>query len=247
MAETYPNGQKTLGKGENAHYNWLLLFPQCFQNTCTADKKKPGFVWERINFLTSLLCKILDWTKLRAFAMDILNVAKIMFSVFEWVENNVEKGKMLITDLHNVWKRSHCQGHSNSGLFGKGLTLSQTSPGFYMSVAQGFWKHWEKEKLLVTSNFSFSHSVFYTFCNFHRLWNCRLQTVSVWQSQRFVVWERVIELIFISLQVIVSVGWILNSPMYHGVVFQLAIDVIRNKKPVAEMLAAGGRYDHLVI
>ena len=28
---------------------------------------------------------------------------------------------------------------------------------------QAFWKHWEKEKLLVTSNFSFSHIVFYPF------------------------------------------------------------------------------------
>ena len=28
---------------------------------------------------------------------------------------------------------------------------------------QAFWKHWEKEKLLVTSNFSFTHSVFYQF------------------------------------------------------------------------------------
>ena len=28
---------------------------------------------------------------------------------------------------------------------------------------QAFWKQWEKEKLLVMSNFSFSHSVFYLF------------------------------------------------------------------------------------
>ena len=28
---------------------------------------------------------------------------------------------------------------------------------------QAFWKHWGKEKLLVTSNFSFTHSVFYPF------------------------------------------------------------------------------------
>ena len=42
------------------------------------------------------------------------------------------------------------------------LTLSQTSPGFYMSEGEVFWKTlWEKEKLLVTSNFSFSHCVFY--------------------------------------------------------------------------------------
>ena len=28
---------------------------------------------------------------------------------------------------------------------------------------QAFWKHWKKEKLLVMSNFSFTHSVFYLF------------------------------------------------------------------------------------
>ena len=43
------------------------------------------------------------------------------------------------------------------------LTLSQTSPGFYVSAVQVFWKTlWGKEKLLITSNFSFSHSVFHT-------------------------------------------------------------------------------------
>ena len=47
--------------------------------------------------------------------------------------------------------------------FGKGLTLSQTSPGFYMSAVQVLKTTWEKEKLLVTSNFSCSHSVFYPF------------------------------------------------------------------------------------
>ena len=42
------------------------------------------------------------------------------------------------------------------------LTLSQTSPGFYVCAVQVFLKTLrEKEKLLVTSNFSFSHSVFY--------------------------------------------------------------------------------------
>ena len=34
------------------------------------------------------------------------------------------------------------------------LNLSQTSPGFYVSAVQIFWKQ---------SNFSFSHSVFYSF------------------------------------------------------------------------------------
>ena len=44
------------------------------------------------------------------------------------------------------------------------LTLSQTSPGFYLSAIQAFLKTlWEKEKLLETSNLSFSRSVFFPF------------------------------------------------------------------------------------
>ena len=43
------------------------------------------------------------------------------------------------------------------------LTLSQTSPGFYVSAVQVIWKHCGKRRKLITSNFSFSHSVFYTF------------------------------------------------------------------------------------
>ena len=29
------------------------------------------------------------------------------------------------------------------------------------------------------------------YCHFHQTWNCRLQTVSVWKSLKFVVWKRV--------------------------------------------------------
>ena len=34
-------------------------------------------------------------------------------------------------------------------------------------------------------------SVWRTFCYFHEVQNCRLQTISVWKSLKFVVWERV--------------------------------------------------------
>ena len=44
----------------------------------------------------------------------------------------------------------------------KWLTHSHMTP-FDAPGKQAFWKHWEKEKLLVTSNFSFSRSVFYLF------------------------------------------------------------------------------------
>ena len=54
---------------------------------------------------------------------------------------------------------------------------------------------WEKEKLFVMSNFSFSHSVFYPFGklsgHFHHLQNCCLQNLSVWKGLKFVVWKRV--------------------------------------------------------
>ena len=67
------------------------------------------------------------------------------------------------------------------------LTLSQTSPGFYVSAVQVFLKTLqEKEKLLVTSNFSFLPLCFLpcwrSFCHIHQIWNCRLQFLSVWKS-----------------------------------------------------------------
>ena len=53
----------------------------------------------------------------------------------------------------------------------------------------------KKEKLLVTSNFSFSLVVFYPFREQHvsGIFNKydRLQTLSVWKSLKFVVWRRV--------------------------------------------------------
>ena len=54
---------------------------------------------------------------------------------------------------------------NNAVLCANGLTLSQTSPGFYVSAVQVFFFKtlWEKEKLLIKSNFSFSHTVFYLF------------------------------------------------------------------------------------
>ena len=41
--------ENTVGKGEIARYEQFLLFPQCFQKTCTADTRKPGPIWERVD------------------------------------------------------------------------------------------------------------------------------------------------------------------------------------------------------
>ena len=43
--------ENTLGKGEIARSEQFLLFPPCFQKTCTADTWKAGIVWERVKNL----------------------------------------------------------------------------------------------------------------------------------------------------------------------------------------------------
>ena len=61
-------------------------------------------------------------------------------------EKNVEN----IIKCHTVYQRD-------------GLTHSHTMTPFDAPGKQAFWKHWKREKLLVMSNFSFSHIVFYPF------------------------------------------------------------------------------------
>ena len=74
----------------------------------------------------------------------------------------------------------------------KGLTLSQISPGFYLSAVQVLKTLWEKEKLLIMSNLSFSRSVYYPFRELSAIFIkseiviCKL---SIWNSLKFVVWE----------------------------------------------------------
>ena len=61
---------------------------------------------------------------------------------------------------------------------------------------------WVKKKLLFTSNFSFSHSVFYHFGELstvsikHKIVPCKLLSLSIWKSLKFVVWERVKSIMF---------------------------------------------------
>ena len=38
--------ENAVGKGEIACYEQFLLFPLCFQKTCTADTFKPGLVFK---------------------------------------------------------------------------------------------------------------------------------------------------------------------------------------------------------
>ena len=52
MAESYPNGvENTVVKGEIAHYEQFLFFPQCFQKACFPGASKGVLVWEWVKHL----------------------------------------------------------------------------------------------------------------------------------------------------------------------------------------------------
>ena len=107
----------------------------------------------------------------------------MIISVFGRVENIVGKRKkMLVTSIFsfspNVLKRLLFHTRQKVSLCGNGImhlcyvsllmvhhsTLSQTSPWFLQVCRRGLLKTLlEKRKLLITSNFSFSHSVSYPF------------------------------------------------------------------------------------
>ena len=108
----------------------------------------------------------------------------------EWINGNLSLVKMLPCLFRGLLERSCGQlffyPKEKQALIP--LNPFPNKPGFYVCALQAFWKQLEKEKLLVTSNFSFSRSVFYPFWE---LGNWRQQTLSVWKRLKCVVWERV--------------------------------------------------------
>ena len=95
--------------------------------------------------------KISDWSELKTFADDKFNITQMLISVFSRVENVVGRGENAGNQLlfsHNVSVKL--------------INSFQNKPMFLRVCSIIFLETlWEKEKLLVTSNFSFSHSVSY--------------------------------------------------------------------------------------
>ena len=77
------------------------------------------------------------------------------------------------------------------------LTLPQTSPCFNMSGVQVFENTSGKGEIACQEQFLLFSQCFLpfwiTFCQFHKIQNCRLQTLSVWKSLKFFIWDRVKE------------------------------------------------------
>ena len=55
--------ENSVGKGEIAYYKQFLLFPPCFQKTCTADTLKPGLVWEWVEKIP-VHCQVMNFLTL---------------------------------------------------------------------------------------------------------------------------------------------------------------------------------------
>ena len=143
-----------MGKGEIAHNEQFLLFPQCFlpfwRNFCHFHQIQ-----------NCRLQTLSDWKSLKFV----------------------------------VWER---------------VNPFQNKPWFFCVCSTSLLKTlWEKEKLLIMSNFSFSYSVFYPFGElsaiFIKFEICQLLTLLVWKSLKFVVWERAK-----SLDAFVNIGTKIN-------------------------------------
>ena len=84
--------ENTAGKGEIARYEQFLLFPHCFQKACFPGASKGVIVWEWVNTIAPLP-KVFASTKLKAFTNDQSDVAEILISIVDRLENFVGKEK----------------------------------------------------------------------------------------------------------------------------------------------------------
>ena len=121
------------------------------------DILKPRPIWQCDLILQSA---IIEKTSLQTHKKK-KNWGKISFTVCRQKLKKKKKGFLHV--FASVYEQKHCiKIQTSASILIFYPILKQwhllTPPG-----KQFFWKHWEKETLLVTNNFPFSHSVFYPF------------------------------------------------------------------------------------
>ena len=164
-----------MGKGEIAYYKQFLLFPQCFPKTCMADTWKQGLVRERVK--VSIFSNYRDTANCLRFCMTHIvgrekRAGKQPFSPpFSTMFSIPSQMNFIIRIIFNPFP------HNDT---------------FWRPWEQAFWKHCGKRKNCSKRAISPFPTVFSTcldnFLHFCQIWNCRLQTLSVWKSLKFVVW-----------------------------------------------------------
>ena len=131
--------QNSLGKGEIAGNYHFLLYPQCFlrfQRQYTYSKQFSFVVckctqFEKIELFTIRQNFRLDWSKFNAFADEKFNIAKMMISLCNRVENVVGKKRKCWLPAFSPFPTMfsiafYFRVVLKSGLCGKQLTLSST-------------------------------------------------------------------------------------------------------------------------
>ena len=87
-----------MGKGEITHYEQFLLFPQCFQRTCTAAHKNKGLFGKGLSRIDTVICNSLQivsiWTRLnfiirKRVTMSKTNILKGQFNNFVFSLKNI--------------------------------------------------------------------------------------------------------------------------------------------------------------
>ena len=100
--------ESTMGKGEIARYKQFILFPQCFQRTCTADMLKPGLVWERVKEVSWILKTLWENEKMLVtiifpFSPTLYPPCQKLISLFKPLLRCC-----LQIQFGHVWKRKKC-------------------------------------------------------------------------------------------------------------------------------------------
>ena len=153
-------------KGENVVYQHFLLFRYTSQNRWALGHVRLYFV--TLSKELQILCI--------AFKLSFHIYFKVVVCIFHLEEQKICNVKTMYA------KNAMLNPFPNKPWF---------SHVCWKSLLKTLW---EKKKLLVTSNFFFSQCflpILRTFCNFHQTYNCCLQTLSIWKSLEFNVWERV--------------------------------------------------------
>ena len=125
-----------MGKGEIAHYEQFLLFPLCFQNCCFLGASKGVIVWEWVKWrnATEVVGKLIRGGK---YALHSICYCFLKCFLNEWI---------LLTPEKELWSwRCFI------------LSPFPKQPLFLCFCSSYLLKTlWEQEKLLITSNLSFS-------------------------------------------------------------------------------------------
>ena len=142
---------------------------------------------------------MLDSSKLKEFVDDNFKFDENSRKLSRWVENTAGKGELALYEqfllFSPCFQKACFPGPSKGVIVWEWVNPFPNKPWFLHVCSTKILKTLlVKEKLLVMSNFSFSHSVFETFWrtsrHFHQFWNCLLQTISVWKSLKFAFWDR---------------------------------------------------------